>query len=246
MKDTMQEISHLAHESDQCYFRAQPFYQVVSPWHMAQKGLKFKMDLSTGVSIARIPSKIDMLSPDNVDIREIAIQKATVVVPDENGKGDGAALRKRLNSAIPWGNVEELEYILRSCYVTISDAIPALVEAASRGYEKCVEVLLRAGVPGSAPLPHCSSGRNALHMACDNGQESCVKLIMKYSQNIEDIYTTCRSPNEMTCFDLLRRNDLGGMARRLEAYANTLFSKTYETLILFRFKSLILVLCILF
>lgn len=221
-------ISMLSH--DQCFLRAQLFYQVVQPWHIADAGLEFKMDLGSGVNYARFPNTLDLNSPDNKEKLKVAVTSSTAIVEERSARGDSAAIQKRLASAATWGRAEELGYLLRSCYVTEADALPALAEAAMRGSAECVELLLQAGVSGCKPIPGSLSNKNALHIACENGQEECARaIIMNVADNdgvlegARSICMVCRvGDNELTCFDLLRHRDFNGMARRLEALARSL------------------------
>ena len=215
-----------AQSSDQCYFRAQLFYQVVQPWHIADAGLEFDMNITTGVNKARFPNELGLDAPGNEDRLQEAIVAGTKVVPPQSARGDSAAIQKRLESAVTWGKEEEVGYLIRACYATENDALSALAEASSRGFDTCVTVLLRAGVSGSTPVPNSSTSKNALHMACENGQEECAKLIISSCASEEEVYRPCSiGEQEITCFELLRRADLNGMARRLEAHSRTVFNK---------------------
>lgn len=215
-----------AQSSEQCFFRAQLFYQVVQPWHIADAGLEFDMNITTGINKARFPNKLEIDAPGNEARLQEAIAAGTKVVPPESGRGDSAAIQKRLESAVTWGKEEELGYLIRACHVTENDALAALAEASSRGFETCVGVLLGAGVSGSTPVPNSSTSKNALHMACENGQEECAKLLISSCASEEEVYRPCTiGDQEITCFELLRRADLNSMARRLEAHSNSVFTK---------------------
>jgi hypothetical protein len=208
--------------ADQCFFRAQLFYQVMEPWHIADAGLEFDMNLSTGINTARFPNNLNLNAPGNEDRLQEAIMAATTIVPQESSRGDGALLQNKLESAVTWGNHEEVAYLLRSCWITEEDALVSLGEAAKEGFEECVTILLNAGVGGSTPIQSSGTNKNALHLACENGQEECAKLIISSLKNVEEVYKVALcgpEGEELTCFDLLRRSDLSGMARRLEALA---------------------------
>lgn len=212
--------------TEQCYFRAQLFYQTVQPWHIVDVGLEFDMNISTGINRARFPNDLALEAPGNEARLAEAIQGSLTIVPPESRRGDESVIRKKLESAVTWGNEDELKYLLRSCYVTEANALPALAEASMRGCEGCVAVLLQAGVSGSATIPNSSANKNALHTACEYGQEECAKLIISSFNNANDIYKTCTSgADEVTCFDLLQRNDMKSMARRLEDHCKTIFGQ---------------------
>ena len=209
--------------ADKCFFRPQLFYQPLQSWHIADSGLEFNVNMSTGIHKARFPNTSNLDAEGNEDRLISATKAATTVVPKESSRGDGGLIRKKLESAVTWENSVELGYLLRSCYVTEQDALAALAEASSRGTCSCVSTLLSAGVSGCAPIPNSTTNKNALHMACENGQEEVARMIISSIDKIESVYQVCLCPDELTCFDLLRRSDLNGMARRLEEFTQAYF-----------------------
>ncbi len=108
-----------------------------------------------------------------------------------------------------------LEYIIQSCYVTEPAAIPALEEASSLGLEGIVSVLLKAGVSPTNVLPSNATRKNSFMLACENGQEACATMLLKAMKGSGEAYL--RNLNGLTAFDILKSNDMNGMARRLEA-----------------------------
>lgn len=211
--------------SDKCFFRAQLFSQVVQKWHMVDPGLEFNLNMETGINTAKFPNTLNLEDAENKDRLDEAMRLACRILPPAQGRGDGAKLQKRLLGAATWGNAEDLKYLIRSCYVTERDALPALAEACSMGHVNCVEILLAAGVSACEPIPGSATEKNALHVACENGQEECARLLISSVKGMDEVNKTCKCPEDMTCFDLLRKNDMNGMARRLEAHANSVFSK---------------------
>lgn len=208
-----------------CDFRPQLFFQEVQTWHLAGSALEFKMNFETGVNQARFAnSEVDLEAAGSEEKLRVAIQNATAVVNMSQSEGDEAEVTKRLVNAVTWQNTLQIRYILRSCYVTQEAALAALAEASSNGLEECVRLLLSAGAspsccPRPLPLPLPSLQRNALHIACERGHEACAVLLIDAMQSREDIYLQT-SPAGMTAFDLLRQQDLCGMARRLQQHAD--------------------------
>ena len=75
-----------------------------------------------------------------------------------------------------------------------------------------VELLLQAGSSPSLD----EHGKNAFHRACEEGQEEVGKLLIQHMCSLEDGMRLCASGQ--TAFELARQQELGGCARRLEAY----------------------------
>lgn len=200
-----------------CYFRPQIFYQKVESWHCTESKLDIKMNFETGENHARFLSDAN---PDHGDSFLLSqfIENATKIVPDSEEKDDAATITDKLKDAATWGNDEMIGYIIRTCYVTEGCALPALGESCSLGFSECVRRLLDAGVsPGGAVNP---AGANALHVACKNGQEECAKLVIQSMIKRGDEAEGTILPDGSSVFELLRNNDMNGMARRLEALIN--------------------------
>ena len=85
---------------------------------------------------------------------------------------------------------------------------------------------MKAGVDPSTTIPNNASRKTPLHICCESGQEEAAKLLLSYMKSKDNIYSClCEVvPGvQQTAFDLLRANDLNGMAKRLESYVDTLF-----------------------
>lgn len=203
---------------DWCYFRPALFYQPIQSWHIADSGLEFDLNMTTGINRGRFSTSTRLEDGDPARL-EKSIADATKIVPDEQGRGDAAAVMRRITNAATWGDSDQLAYLLRACYVTQSSALPALAEATFRGFDHCVRILLDAGVSPSAPNPTNASGKNALHVACEHGQEACAALLISAMTSPEEVYKVTSSGE--SAFDFLRKNDLNGMARRLDAHARS-------------------------
>jgi hypothetical protein len=202
-----------------CYFRAALYYQPLRPWHVLDAGLQIRLDVSSGLNYAKFPSEIDLEGGD-----ESRLDNARAMhfrfVSDDQAKPDASIVELRVMNVTSWGDANELEYIIRTCYVTASIGTNALIEACSRGLDKCAEVLLRAGASPTQTSHYRSptSLKSAFHYACENGHEACARLLISHMNTLDECYLP--SVSGATGFDLLRKNDLGGMARRLEALAS--------------------------
>mmetsp|Transcript_11474 Transcript_11474/g.18718 ORF Transcript_11474/g.18718 Transcript_11474/m.18718 type:complete len:254 (+) Transcript_11474:18-779(+) len=217
-----------------CDFRPQLFYQEVQTWHLAGSALEFKINMTSGINQARFANDLDLEDPGSEDALASAIRNATVLVKDTESHDEGE-VSKRLMNAVTWQDSAQVEYILRSCYVTLEAASPALAEASSRGFSECVSVLLNAGAsPSDYLLPlsyspqqcNTSMQKNALHFACEGGHEDCAMLLISSMHSEEEVYKKS-NPSALTAFDMLRKQDLNAIARRLELHAKShLQSKT--------------------
>jgi hypothetical protein len=206
-----------------CDFRPQLFYQDLQTWHLAGSALEFRMNFSTGINQARFANDADIEAPGSEEALRSAMRNATTLVNSAQSDEDENEVTIRLSNAVTWQDTDQVEYILRSCYVTHQAVLPALAEACTRGLEGIVHTLLLAGASASAFLPSQSQQqgaiqKNALHVACENGHEACAVLLIENMHSREEIYL---KPvfSDLTAFDILRRQDLGGMARRLEVHA---------------------------
>lgn len=210
-----------------CDFRPQLFFQEVQAWHLAGSALEFRMNISTGVNEARFANEANLERPGSEIALQSAVRHATTLVQAAESTGDEEEVTTRLVNAVTWQDPRQVEYILRSCYVTHPAALPALGEACYRGLEECVQILLQAGVSAAAYFGQTggsSCQKNALHIACENGHESCAVLLINSMQSKEDILLKT-IPSDLNAFDILRRQDLSGMAKRLELHAENHFLK---------------------
>lgn len=203
-----------------CYFKPALFFQQVQNWHIADSGLEFKMDISTGINQARFMTDGIDLELWPADRKNQAIETAEKIVSDAQGRGDSAALSRRLFESSTWGDHESLQYLLRSCYVTEETAVPAFTEACHKGFCTCVAVFLKAGMSPTKRIQE-STGKNAFHIACQNGHEECAMLLLEAMESREDALLLTDSGE--TGFQLLRNNDMCGIARRLDNILVTKF-----------------------
>ena len=205
-------------------FRPQLFWQEVRPFHQIKyAGLDIKMNFSTGVNQARFVSTVN-IEDGSPEAQARVLSGATTIVPKESriDRRDEDKVSTMITAAATWGKEEEIEYMLRSCYVTEDAALPALSEAAFRGFENCLRVLIKAGVSAWKCSPSSlSSEKNALHVACESGNEKIAKILIDSMPSREKVELVDGNGN--TAFDLLRRNDLEGMARRLETFTTEKF-----------------------
>ena len=89
-----------------------------------------------------------------------------------------------------------------------------LVEVATAGASEVVGVLLQARA--SADYAETTlDEKTALHAACEAGQENTAALLIS-SMSAAGVRRKTRSGGH-TAMDILRRSDMNGMARRLEA-----------------------------
>ena len=186
------------------YFRPQVFWQPLLPEHVLEQGLEMRMDFDSGVNFARVAG-----APDEMP-KSFQVEK-TKVVPDAESKGDGAEIKRLLRDAATWNDGERAGHILRSCFVTASDAGPALHEAASRGHLEVLRVLVSGGAEVAAEV----DGTTALHRACEQGNEEAFRLLLAGLKHPGDAMHILDRQGG-TCFDAARAQDLGPLARRLE------------------------------
>lgn len=211
--------------SDMCEFRPALFFQQLQTWHVANCALDFRINLTTGVNEARFITEVWF---ENIPERLAnAKLEATKIVPDADARDDRAAVTKRITDAVAWGDTDQVRMILQTCYVTQACALPALGEAARRGFLDCLTILLNAGVSPSAIVASSASGKkNAFHIACEHGQEECASLLITFMKSMEEVEQSISCTDdgiEITAFELLRGGDMMGMARRLRAQAESQF-----------------------
>ena len=210
-----------ATSSSKCYFKAALYWQRVHAWHVADAGLEFRMNFTTNVNEARFPGGVNI---ENGPPERLAQMRARArkIVPDADGRDDSAALEKRLCDAATWGQHDKIGEILETCYVTRAVAVPALVEAASKGNVECVRELITADA-GLAFDVYPKYGKNAFHAAAERGHEEVLKLLVRCARNRAEIYGIKDSSRRLSAFGLLRANDMSGIARRVSLLAKRLF-----------------------
>jgi hypothetical protein len=198
--------------SDQMYFRPALVYQQMLDEHVADKGLEFSLDVSTGQNFARFISDTTV-QVGSARHQEILCAQCRLVTEIE-GRGDSEAVKKHLLAAGAWGDSAKTELLIRTCWVTPSVANHVLVEAAQAGSVEVVRVLLEAGASPDYSLAELDS-KTALHVACEAGHEDVAAVLIP---RMSTAGLDCKTRSTgCTAFELLRRAELTGMARRLEA-----------------------------
>ncbi|KAK3244935.1 hypothetical protein CYMTET_43310 [Cymbomonas tetramitiformis] len=204
-------------QSNQCYFRPCLVYQMMLPEHVADGGLEFRFNITTGENEARFPglSEADA-APGSA--RHDAILAAQVrIIEDAEARDDGPAVRSKLAAAATWGDEVKMAHLVRTCYVTREAASEALLDGAREGAEGVVRVLLAAGA--SADFASVErDAKTALYVACECGYEPLAAQLIS-AMSLDGLGRRATSSG-LTAFELLRREDLSGMARRLEAKAS--------------------------
>jgi len=209
--------SHGAAAGGRSFFRPALFWQeLLEDGHVCDAGLEFKMNFETGKNQCRFPTK-GMPIEDDAERLAAAVKAQTTVVPESQARDDTEVLSKKLLAAATWGDAELVARLLRTCWVTQSVALPALAEAAARGKEQVTAVLLRAGVDPARVVPGRPSGKNALHLACEAGQEATASLLLDARWMPNSAAVMRRTAAGFTFLELLRNQDMGSVARRLEA-----------------------------
>lgn len=188
-------------------FRAQAFWQEVLPEQVALPGLEFRLSVGGGRrNLARLPGGTDAMEllPDNDPrLLEAAVCSA-------EGHDDEAEVAAAVRRTASWGDPVKVRRLIASCSAPQTACAGAVCEAAKQGHEEVVRELLRArALPSSA---EASSGRTALHWACQNGHEGVARFLLEAKADLLAKDSAGRTP----C-DLARDHDLGIMAKRLEA-----------------------------
>ena len=150
-------------------------------------------------------------------------REAERIVPDADGRDDAAALEKRLCDAATWGHADVVSDLLRTCYVTRAVAVPALGEAASKGNVDVVKVFVVADSRMAFAL-HAKYGKNALHAAAERGHEAVLSVLVECAKERADLYGIKEAARGMSVLQLLRANDMNGLARRIGTLAKRLFT----------------------
>ena len=129
-----------------------------------------------------------------------------------------------LRNFCTWGKENDVREIIRTCYVTKDVAVPALHEACRFGFLNIVKLLVSAKTP--ACTHGAQSGKNALHIACEQGHEEIAKfLISNGFSSRDDVMAKTNVADGLTPFQILRQNDMGMMAKRLESLLDQTFQK---------------------
>ena len=198
-----------------CRFRPQLFYQQISSWHECEPSLEFRMNMTTGVNEARYMVNDGVNVEDNLERLQESINAATRVASEGDKCHGHALVLQKLLAAATWGDENTVGYLLRSCYVTESMGIKVLAEAISRNYPSIVKLLRVAGV--SEWKLDVSSNKNAFHVACENGFEEIASTFLSSVSDhlIGAVYI--KNMNGEDGFDILRRHDMNGIAKRLES-----------------------------
>lgn len=189
-------------------FRPQLFWQQVLPEQAASSSLAFHVDLASGRNFARLPG-------EKVYAADGALARASAVaVPDSDADpAETAVVARALREAATFGDVGPLQHLLSSCYCTRGSLEGALLEASHCGHAACVALLLHAGV-----APDCQpEGKTALHAACEEGHEAAAKELLR---GRPELAASRSLVDGRTPLQLARDADLGGVARRLEAFAS--------------------------
>ena len=206
-------------QQEHCYFRPALFYQTVQPWHVADAGLEFRLNFETQFNEARFPNTIDFQThPERLEELK---KKATCIVAE--GRDDRPRLLRRLRNATTWNRPEEVLELIRTCYVTKDIALPALHEASASGFLSIVELFIQAGTSPEDVGPE--STKNALHIACENGHEEVARYILTNMPSKEAVMSKTLDARGLNAFEILRENDMGMMARRLEALTVSTFGE---------------------
>ena len=189
---------------DQLFFKPCLVYQKLLDEHVVDAGLELRVDMTTGLKEARFNGGINIT--DDNRVRSILDRQLKCIADDDEyaRMGDGPTVARRLAAAASWSDAALTAHILRTCYVTVSQASEVLYAVAGQGGDPdVVDVLLRAG----AELRPFDQGRTALHAALGNGHEEVAAALVAAAS--PDVVTTA--------LQLAWANDFGPIARRIEA-----------------------------
>ena len=204
-----------------CEFRPAWFYQRVSAWHVCDAGLEFKLDFGSDDNLARLCTRgPGLVEPAGLAERAALRRTRARVVEVEDERGDAAAVAERIRSAAEGNNAMGVEYTIRTCFASARMCAPALMVAAKNGYFDVARVLLDAGIPPDVLLPE-RRGKRPLHIACEQGHESVARVLIEALPSAADDM----DDSGFTPIELARRNDMGGVARRLDALRASLAAK---------------------
>eukprot|EP00746_Dinoflagellata_sp_MGD_P107251 gnl/MRDRNA2_/MRDRNA2_45207_c0_seq1.p1 gnl/MRDRNA2_/MRDRNA2_45207_c0~~gnl/MRDRNA2_/MRDRNA2_45207_c0_seq1.p1 ORF type:complete len:197 (-),score=40.33 gnl/MRDRNA2_/MRDRNA2_45207_c0_seq1:3-593(-) len=177
-------------------FRPRDTWQEVFPDHVLPLGLELRMDMETGKNYARLcPGQVDNLVNDFAD-EQVVIEK--------------------LGEAATWDQPDCLRQLLKSCYYRTETLTPILCDAASRGFLDVCSVLL---LSQADPLGRDRKGVTPLHRAVGNGFETAAeKLLQRCVEMGREDALLVKDDLGRSCLDFAREQDLGPVARRIEAH----------------------------
>jgi len=177
------------------YFRPTTSWQEVLSDHVIPNGLELRMDFETGRNYARLlPGQKDIAVPDYCD---------------------EAAVVKRLCDEATWGRPDNMRQLLGSCYYRPVAMTRPLCEAAGRGHVDVCEVLIRARAD---PLGRAPQGLTPLHCAAGEGHEHVAAILLERCLDLGRVDAlSVRDDRGRSCLDSAREQDLGPVARRIEA-----------------------------
>lgn len=189
-------------------FRGQMFWQVLLPEQVATNQLEFRIGMGEDkTNYARYPN--DVYGKDDAPLADDDPRLIAAAVVSE-AREDESDVIVALRASASWGDHLRLRRLLAKCFVGEGTCRSALVEAASLGHELVVGELLRARAEPTAFDD--STRKSALHVACEQGHESLARVLLGANADLNALDARGRSP----C-DLARDQDLGMMAKRLEA-----------------------------
>jgi predicted GNAT family N-acyltransferase len=198
------KLSAMQTNFDKCYFRPALYWQTIHDWQCADAGLEFRMNFTTKVNEAKFSSDVTLSQSSLTKCRA----EQLCIVPESAARPDTIKLSERMRNAATWNKPDDLEHLIRTCYVTATVAIPCLIEASKRNFIDVVTLLLQAGANPITTDP--TSNKSALYVACEGGQEDVAKLLIVATK-------TTNSQAVLAAIQVARNNDMGFMARRLEA-----------------------------
>ena len=227
--ESVDTLSVMKSSRPHVYFRPALFYQPMLDDHVADAGLEFRINFSSGLKEARFqPPGARLAAIDDGDTTgrlEDAKRSQLALVPAQLAREDTTAVSKMLSAAATWGEPEKVAALIRTCYVTQEAAWPALLEASTRGFEEVVRVLLEAGTQPTAVAEggggSGGGGPTPLHRACANGHEATARALIEAMKGSDELVRAVDTDGA-TAFEVARRNDMRRLAERLEAYAASL------------------------
>jgi hypothetical protein len=197
-------------------FRPQLFWQEILPEHAATPDLEFHCHLATGRNFGRIAAGKDVAA-HGAFARSMAKAVPEADVPPDEARLVGRALREAATYAS--GSAESLRHLLTSCHCTVTVLPAALCECARHGHVEAVKVLLAAG---AVPTTQ-SDGKTALHISCEAGHEEVASALI--AAEPATLYAVSDALGGRTALEVARDNDLGPLARRLEALGRSVASQ---------------------